>query len=147
MGLTQGAGGFGNGLNGSLGAGLRCTEPLLFLYPWREGRLLAHSGSPAARRARCSEDKRTLERSPMLGPSRPLLWHPQGGLVGGRKAQWVQPASLRGLPVLGPGGGNRFVGNTCTFPTSVACLAWVSVGSPLLREAGSMCWLLAKDIS
>lgn len=31
MGLTQGAGGFGNGLTGSLGAGLRCTKPLLFL--------------------------------------------------------------------------------------------------------------------
>lgn len=83
----------------------------------------------------------------MLGLSRSPLWHPQGGLVGGRKAKWVQPASLRGLPVLGAGGGNRSVGNTFTFPTSITRLVWVPVGSLLRGEAGSMFCLLTKDVS
>lgn len=43
-----------------------------------------------------------------------------------------------GLPVLGAGRGNHFMGNTCNFPTSTACLAWVPTGPPLLGEAGSI---------
>lgn len=49
-------------------------------------------------------------RSPVLGPSCPPLWHPQGGLVGGRKAKWAQPASLWVLPLLGAGGREPFRG-------------------------------------
>lgn len=67
-----------------------------------------------------------LEPSTVLQPSRPLLWHPQGGFVGGKKAKRAQPASLEGLCVL-----EAFCGDNCVFPTSMVRLAWVPVGSPL----------------
>lgn len=97
---------------------------------------------PAARQARCSKDKQMLEPSTVLQPSRPLLWHPQGGFVGGKKAKRAQPASLEGLCVL-----EAFCGDNCVFPTSMVHLAWVPIVSRLLGEAGSILWLLAKDVS
>lgn len=102
MGLTQGARGFGNGLTGSLGAGLRCTQPLLFLSLRSEGSLVAHPNSPSSKGERdAPKTSRPWSTPSFLGQAVTHCGTPRVALLEGERL------------------------NECSLQTCEVCLCWV----------------------
>lgn len=137
MGLTQGACGFGNGHTNSSGQGSGALNHCYFCTRGEKGGLWLIQAAQ-------QQDAPRTSAPPCSDCAVSCCGIPRVALL---EKERLQPASLGGLCVLGAGGGNYFGGNTCTFPTSIACLTWVPVWSPLLWEAGSMFWFLDEDVS